>query len=292
MIHFAAPEDGETLLSQADAFVEAMSPFDRSARMKTDQSVSVEEFLTFAAQHVLPWKDAEITMMTELLNAIKADMARFSLDLPEQVLLIKTTGDEEGHAAYTRNHAIVFPEHLIQQNDGLKALIVHELFHIATRYRPEIRTPLYGIIGFAPINEIDVPEELQPRKITNPDAPHNGYRISVTLEGQPIDVVPILFSKQARYDVKKGGEFFNYLTFKLLVVEEQDGIWKPAYEEGHPVMVDVKEISGLFEQIGENTKYIIHPEEILADNFKLLVMNKRDVPSPTILEMMENLLTQ
>lgn len=53
-----------------------------------------------------------------------------------------------------------------------------------------------------------------------------------------------------------------------------------------------QQISGFFEQVGRNTNYIIHPEEILAENFALLIMDKRDVPSPEILEKMRAVLGQ
>lgn len=43
--------------------------------------------------------------------------------------------------------------------------------------------------------------------------------------------------------------------------------------------------------MGRNTGYIIHPEEILADNFKLLATGAENVPSPQILEKMRVILT-
>lgn len=103
-------------------------------------------------------------------------------------------------------------------------------------------------------------------------------------------MVPILFAKQEHYDVKRGGEFFNYLVFKFLVVEEHEGQWKATYHDGKPILLDIEKVSGFFEQTGKNTDYIIHPEEILAENFKLLVNDKRDVPSPDILQKIENVL--
>jgi hypothetical protein len=42
-------------------------------------------------------------------------------------------------------------------------------------------------------------------------------------------------------------------------------------------------------RIGRNTEYIIHPEEILADNFVLLV-NGAKAPSPEILQKLDAVL--
>jgi hypothetical protein len=51
-------------------------------------------------------------------------------------------------------------------------------------------------------------------------------------------------------------------------------------------------VSGFYEQVGRNTEYIIHPEEILADNFAMLVMGDQNVPSPEILRKVQGVLTQ
>jgi hypothetical protein len=43
-------------------------------------------------------------------------------------------------------------------------------------------------------------------------------------------------------------------------------------------------VSSYHEQIGRNTGYIIHPEEVLADNFALLLLGRTAVKSPHILD--------
>ena len=42
-------------------------------------------------------------------------------------------------------------------------------------------------------------------------------------EAKSIAVVPILFSSEKNYEPRKGGEFFAYLTFKLMMIEQRDG---------------------------------------------------------------------
>jgi len=44
--------------------------------------------------------------------------------------------------------------------------------------------------------------------------------------------------------------------------------------------------------VGRNTGYIIHPDEILADNFVLLVNQSKNVRSPEILEKMRAVLAK
>ena len=142
-------------------------------------------------------------------------------------------------------------------------------------------------------NEISFPASLALRKITNPDAPRNDHYIGVRVDGRECLAIPILFANTESYDAARGGEFFNYLQFRLLLVKrgkEPDSVGT-VYDGEEPRLADLQRVTGFFEQVGRNTGYIIHPEEILADNFALLVMESHDVPSPEILQKMKEILT-
>ena len=64
------------------------------------------------------------------------------------------------------------------------------------------------------------------------------------------------------------------------------------YIDGKPVVYNFKEVSNFFEQVGKNTKYIIHPEEILADNFAFALMNKTGLPSQRIIDEIKSKLLE
>ena len=102
--------------------------------------------------------------------------------------------------------------------------------------------------------------------------------------------VPVLLSSAEKYDVEKGGEFFQYLQFRLLLVEELDSIM--IVPNGEATLLEVGDVGNFFEQIGSNTRYIIHPEEILADNFAFMVLERDELPSPHIIEKMHHLLAR
>ena len=203
------------------------------------------------------------------------------LPLPPTIVFIKTTGQEEGNAGYTRENAIVLPRRLLGSPAAeLQKLLAHELFHIASRASPALAPLLYEAIGFRPCGEAEFPESLAARKITNPDAPRNDYCIRVMLDGEEVSATPILFSRSDTYDGARGGEFFEYLQLALLLRTEP----APETTEGPaPRVVGLRDVSGFFEQVGRNTQYIIHPEEILADNFALLVLAPPTVASPDVL---------
>ncbi len=292
---FASAAEGGRLLSARDVFVAAMSPFDRAARLKTDRDVAETEYLAFVARQTLEWTDAEVAALASILGRFRHATADLDLRLPPVVLFVKTTGLEEGRAAYCRGASVVLPVNVVGGDaKELEKTVFHELFHIFSRHHPEKRAALYGILGFEVCPEIALPEALRARKITNPDAPLLDSVIRVRVDGERRPVTPLLLARTERYDVRKGGEFFDSMDFRLLVVVEEGGRFRPAARpDGEPRLLEAREVPDYLEQIGANTRYIIHPEEILADNFVLLVNPKpgTPVPTPRILEQLRALLT-
>ncbi len=292
-VAFATIDEGKQILTARDDFVRRMSPFDRAARLKTGSVVSEREYLEFVGKSVLAWNDAEKQRITSAWEGIQTEFKSLSLPFPKQVFMIKTTGNEEGGAAYTRANAIVFPKSfLARPPKKLQRLMIHELFHILSRTNPDLCEKFYASIGFAKCNEVVFPPNLKSRKLTNPDAPKNNHCIRLQIGDTKSWAIPILFSSVEKYDTERGGEFFNYLQFQFLLVErdESSSTVTAKYDGKEPRLVGMKQVSEFFEQVGRNTGYTIHPEEILADNFALLVLRKRDLPSPEIVEKMEKLL--
>ena len=100
----------------------------------------------------------------------------------------------------------------------------------------------------------------------------------------------LLISKRDRFDPEQSKELFDYVNFELLEVEQRGKRWQPRLHDGRPVLYKPAAMPEFGEQIGGNTGYIIHPDEILAENFALLASGKRDVPTPRILDAMTKLL--
>lgn len=284
----ASVEQARMLLVERDDFTERLSRFDRAARLRTDQPVSDEQFFRHLAQNTLPWNDEELAKLEQAIMSIDRRLAVWQLPLPEKIWLVKMTGEVDGGAAYTRGSAIMLPEQRVQMPVAqLERLLVHELFHVLSRLNPELREKLYAIVGFYPCNEVELPASLRDRKITNPDAPRTDYYTELTIDDAPVYVVPVLIAPVPQYDPQRGGTLMDYLGFHLLVVERRDNRWVPALREGEPILLDGFRTPALYDRIGRNTGYIIHPEEVLAENFVLLVMDERTVPTPRVLEQLE-----
>lgn len=291
-LQFATVEQARELLTARDDFIERLSPFDRAARLKTDADVTEQEYLGFVARNAMDWSDAEREKLQTIVAAVAPRIAALKLPLPPTIWLVRTTGAEEGGAAYTRGAAIVFPTRPLGGDaEELKQVFCHELFHVLSRANPELQQSLYRTIGYEKCNELALPADLAPRKITNPDAPRIDQCIKLTLNGEQRWAVPILYASSDKYDPRRGGDFFRYLKFRFMAVERAaGGAVTPIIRGGQPLLVVPSDVRGLFEQIGRNTQYIIHPEEVVADNFAALVTEKKGVESPDVLLKIEQVL--
>ena len=286
---FASATEGKEVLTSPDEYVARMSPFDLAVRLMTTGDVSVSDYLESAGRSALEWTHAERQRVTNALAIIEETLEGMALPFPERILFIETTGREEGGAAYTRANAIVLPQSYANESEVfLKEIIAHELFHILSRANPGLRNRLYAAIGFETCDEVVLPPALISRRITNPDAPRNDHCIRVTVGDEEHWVVPILLAATERFDWSRGGDLFHYMLLQFVVVDGPDGGLAVDTEE--PVLVGVEELSGFWKQVGNNTGYVMDPEEILADNFALLVLGQRDVASPEVLEKMEIIL--
>jgi hypothetical protein len=140
-VRFASVDEGAEILGRKDDFIQRLSAFDRAARMKTDRSISQDEFLKFVKGNVLTWNESEKAKIEAAIASIRPALDALPLSLPKIVNLVKTTGAEEGRSFYTRDTAIVMPEKATDEADAglLKKTIAHELFHILSRGNPSLR---------------------------------------------------------------------------------------------------------------------------------------------------------
>ncbi|HEX5104412.1 MAG TPA: hypothetical protein VFV87_11405 [Pirellulaceae bacterium] len=193
-VRFASVEEGRTVLQSDDAFTRSLSPFDLQSRMKSAEKVQLEAWKDFVAQHVRPWEEEDVKAVTESVTRLSKRLAKYRLPLPKEIVLVRTSGEEEGNAAYTRGTAIVLPDKVLKYSpQQLDRLLTHELLHILSRHDGALRQRLYRIVGFEVCDPIAMPESLAPRKITNPDAPLVDCVIELTADdGQTYTAAPVL----------------------------------------------------------------------------------------------------
>jgi len=293
VIEFASPEEGRILLSTEDPYTAKWSAFDILSRSQMEDGTK-DDVLKMMKDQVLAWTEEEEsrirTVLTELDTIISQE--NYHLPLPATVRLIKSTLMEEGGAeGYTRENYIVLRSDLIfREDDMLKDVLLHELFHIMSRHDAEFRKAAYEVIGFTVSNPVAYPSEIANLKITNPDAHTNDsyIRLETKKDSIPLDAVMILFAKEPW----RGGSFFTYLDLGFMAVDGPDGEKKAVYKDGKALIYNIGEIFGFLEQVGWNTQYVIDPEEISAENFALVFEDDGEHPSPEIIEGIRNVLLQ
>ena len=291
---FASRKQGSAIMTSRDDYVSRMSRFDRMLRLKSTRPVSEREYLDFVAANVLEWTDADKARLKPLLQKLRAATQQYRLPLPSTVLLIKMTGKEDFGQAYTRANAIILPERsLAENNETMLFLLGHELFHIMSRHDTDFRRRAYDLIGFRIGNEVSLPALIAPLQITNPDASRHDSYIDLTSGGRNVTVVPVLLSRSAVFDPQIGTQLDDYWTLRLLIVTQvsPDERLRVVEHNGAPALLKLDQVEGFLDQVGKNTRYVIHAEEILAENFALLVTGT-EVAEPRRLDELRQLLTR
>ena len=290
-IIFASGSEAGSYLRTEDAFLLSMSPFDRSVRLQTSREISKAEHIDYVSRQVLDWTAREEEKIRDIMVRINQALSEYSLSFPDEIIFIKTTGLEEGTAAYCRgNNIIVLPGgYLDMPFDRLYDLVLHELFHIYSRNNSEVQEALYGILAFKKCGELQLPDDIFRQKITNPDAAVNCYYFPAAINGSEYKLMPILLAS-SDYDEEKGGEFFDYLVFNFIAVSENGDAVVPLRRNNQYVLFTPNQVPEYLRLAAGNTGYIIHPEEVLADNFVFLINEDNGLPDMEIIHKIRAIL--
>jgi hypothetical protein len=289
---FATQEEAAAILGARDDYVLTSGALERQAKMHSAEPVDEARFRSFMAGTALAWDDAERRRIEPALGQLDIFLAGLKWKPSGKILLVKASDRLEDGLPHTRGRAIVLPESAVRDTrpGALPYYLAHEVFHVLSRDDPALREELYAAIGFHPCAKVEVPRPLAELRITNPDAPRSRHAIRVRWRGREVEALPFLRFVSPSVDPRAG--FKGQLRASWIIVERAlDGCRMSAPAEG----VAIEELDGLWEQIGRNTRYVLHPEEVLADNFALLYFRSqqsapRQVPSPEVLQRLEKIL--
>lgn len=279
MFRFPDLTTSQNLLGQEDTYTSTASAFDRKVRMGAATDPGIAKYLEFVSGQAVPWNPRLRESVEKSIDALQAPLGALAIRLQSPVNLLHTTGREESGAAYTRGNEIIFPtRELGSRNKPPTKLLAHELFHVISRQHPDLRDQLYQLIGFEKANPIKLPANLSHLRITNPDAPVIQHVMQLQLTAQEsVHIAPMLIAK-SDYKVNGPSSLFAYLSFKLMQVKQTPSGWIAELNENEPIYHS-PQTADFNRQIGRNTGYIIHPEEILADNFALIMTNGKIIDS-------------
>lgn len=274
------------MTDQQAAFFDKIKPLDMSLQMQrayepgAPPAAILQDYRQFLAADVMNFEPQEETILKKILGEIHSLCQKISPNIfPNRVELIKTRGRYYGNSVYyTRENRIVIPANELQpiNASAIRAVLAHEVFHIYSRLNPEKRLALYALIGFQKLDmPMVMPSVVESRLLLNPDGVDVAYAIWLRQPGgDSLRAVPLITANAPAF-LPERKNYFDYINFNLYPVEKQPvgNYLVLSLPEGISPL-RLQEQGSFFQQIGDNTQYIIHPDEILADNFSYLILSK------------------
>jgi len=278
-----AQSEAKIVTDATDGFFESISITDMSVQMKKadmsgSRSEALDQYRDYLKTEMQDFTDDEKEFMREVFVSAKTALDKINPKLlPEKIELIKTKPNHYGpDVYYTRELAIILPDNIFQERsvDAQMPVMLHEIFHILSRYNKDFREELYALIGFSAIKEeLLLPREIEDKLLTNPDGVSRDYAINLVDEkGNTQMALPLIMSVKDRYQTNMP-TFFSYLYFDLfpLVKISENQVTLGLNKKGESALSSDHN-ANFFNQIKDNTQYIIHPDEIMADNFMMAVI--------------------
>lgn len=266
--------DGE-LAKKEIIKVDHYSTLDSKIRLRQD-NVTVNDLIVEKGKDIVQWKEDEKEIVLNCFHDIekRANELNINLDLPVTLNFIKSDMKTEMNAAgYTIDNTIVLNSTAIHSS-YLKPLLAHEIFHVLTRYNPTLRQELYNIIGFT-INDQDFefPEDIKSKLITNPDVIRHDSYANFLINDTLINCVMAIYLKG---EYNPNMNIFSEMKIALLPLDSE---MKIVQNNGKTVIFDKNDAKNFDDLTGGNTSYVIDPEEVMADNFSFLMVDKTDIPN-------------
>jgi hypothetical protein len=270
--------------------VDAMIQMKKNTPLSISRDSAVADYKRFLQTDVADFSNEEKAFvekaMTEAFQLCLKAAGRY---FPEVIGLVKSHGKAYGEDAfYTRENLIVIPKQALDRRDypTFLRVMLHEISHIITRTNPSLKAELYALIGFKKVqNPLLIPDSLRHRLLTNPDGIDLGWSTNLTLaDGKSVFALPLLYAR-ANHWLSGSPEFFQNMGwnyFEILPSTDAQSLVVQTIGNRQQSTLNTEGINALF-KANFNTDYIIHPDEIIADNFALLVLSEKEPQSLTAL---------
>ena len=276
-------------------FFDRITRVDMAIQMKRNLPKSsprdsiLSTYKNFIQEDVTKFSEEEILMLKAIFQEAFALCNKVNPKLfPTEIKLIKTNGKHYGNSVYyTRENCIIIPQNELEEAfpESLLEVMLHEISHIFTRHHLEVAEDLYSLIGFKPIKQnVQIPDSLSSVILHNPDGVNFFYGISLEENNRSLTAIPIIRSNKDSFQVSMP-IFYQYLQFDLFEIQPiEDGYQLLMNEDGQSTL-DWNQNASFHQQITNNTDYIIHPDEIIADNFMFLMLSQNEkTPQKTFSE--------
>lgn len=273
------------LIDHTENFFAKIRPLDMSLQMRQTlpeefrRNEVLDAYKSLLQTDMRNFKEDEaLFLQTQIQKAYQHCQALGVTIFPDTLLLLKTAAKHYGPSVYyTREKTIIFPYNELEaaEESSFLAVVYHELFHVYSRNNLKKKAELYELIGFEHLESDPVyPAELDARVLLNPDGVDDRWAVRLPSGDNESELfLPLIVSRYPNF-IPGRPQFFNYLDFGLYpLLQQADGSYHVSNAGGSPSPELMK---AYLDKIGRNTQYIIHPDEILADNFMLLMMANGD----------------
>ena len=287
---FADKAEAADLLLSNRNYYDNLNQLDLDFRVQK-KGATLPELEKIAREQTLDITDEEKALIDEAMAEIEKTCSDRGYNIPaiDGIVFAKTTMKEECDAsAYTHGTQIYLGERVFDlaksddkdEQELFQVILAHELFHCLTRNHPDFRESMYGVLGFTVVGkDYEFKKNVRDQIISNPDVEHHNSYATFTIDGEDKACV-VIFTTTTRFE-KPGDIFFDGMVTGLVPIDDLG------------TMYTADDASNFWEVFGENTNYVIDPEETLADNFSFLIHYGKDgmeYKTPEIIEKMEALL--
>lgn len=289
--HYATASEARTLWLEEDAYKRNLSKFDLNVRVGHNGATMKDlEQKAFRGFH--DWTKAEKERMDSLMCKLNEIIRKenYKLPLPDSIIIVKSDMEDEGGAGgYTRSKWIALQSDIPLKYPEIKLIhiMLHELFHVLTRNNLDFKRNMYAQIGFTVLDyEIEFPKDLKDVRISNPDVDRmDSYAIfKVDSVIEPQRCAMVLYANKPY----AGGTLFQYINVGFIALDQN---LKPIMSNGKTLVYSTKQITDFTDKVGENTRYMINPEEILADNFSFSFMRwEHGMKTPSLCEKLRSVM--
>jgi hypothetical protein len=266
-------------IQPVDMMIQMQHPYEASVK----REVILSDYKSFIQHDVENFTAKESEFLVKVMSEAYTLSNSVSTKIfPEEIKLVKTKGKHYGDDTYyTRENLIIIPKAaLLKPNyDEFLRVMLHEISHIYTRLHPSVKAELYATIGFKHLAQnLEINDSLRQRILMNPDGIDENWATNLTIEGgKEAFAVPIIYANETSLKKEKK-EFFQYLGWNYYEITPSVSGNNLAVQTIGKMQKSTLSTVGINELFKDkfNTDYIIHPDEIIADNFAITLLSHKN----------------
>ena len=268
---FADLNEAQKLYLSNTEYLDNFSQYDLDYKLNK-KNATLKEFKDFGVSQMLEFTDKEKEIISNQIAKMDKTLEKQEMNLPfnEEIIFIKSTQKEEnGSLAYTHGTQIYLGKNIFNYFDEInirkkfyfESVFWHELFHCITRSNKIFRKDMYQIIHFTVMEkDFIIPKSIYDISISNPDVEHHDSYATFSINGKNIDCYMVLTASKPFNE--PGDSFFNCMQSSIVPIDSKGEYYLP------------EDTDNFWEIFGENTSYVIDPEECMADNFSYAILNE------------------